>query len=170
MKIKWISYYYWERGGSRLPLTLWGVKEGKMMEQVGLKLEENKVEDITHEYPYFSCQGKWGVVVKKDPFEVTKAKMTSTREHSWSSKQPMYKDVTHSGYEPFLRKTWQPESITENWMTGLFQSCWLVQAVGKDIWNKERWVWSEMSRRDWQWSFSREEGCAVNGAKNETIP
>lgn len=58
-------------------------KEGEMVEQVDLELEKHKAEDLPHEHLYFLCWGQCvgrGRIGKKNPLEVTTAKMTSTRD------------------------------------------------------------------------------------------
>lgn len=144
--------------GEGIQTSSWRRKEGKIMERVCLKSEENKVEDITHRCPYSLRRGKWGVR-KNDPFEVIMAKMTNTREDSWISKHHWCVDMLPTClWETSLKKnTWHPESVMENWMTGPFQGCWLVGTVGKAIWSQRRWLCSEMSAKNWQWGFSLEE-------------
>lgn len=92
---------------------------------------------------------------KKDPFEVTMAKLTR-RETGWSRKPHIFRDVTCTAMRVFTCKNMAPQNQWQK--TELESFSRAVDCLG--LWakkNEVRAFCSEMSLRKWQWRFIQED-------------
>ena len=59
---------------------------------------------------FFRAEESWGWMGKKDPLEVTMAKLTRRRDTSWSKKPHMFRDVTCMPVRVFTCKNMVPQN------------------------------------------------------------